>query len=324
MKVLVFLALLSGLLEGERSFVFLGPGPDHHCQVLGLPLGNSPPCDLSIEQFPTEELVGGVAFLLGDLVTICGEGSSRCFSLHPFLGVWEEITSPLPWSIFYASATTLANGDPIILGGGGLSDSWDFDPEYSSVVYHQDTGEWTSGPTLPDHVVYTCTVKINTTHSLMLGGNIFDPFDSSEQVSTTDVYMFDGNFFTQVSGMRQARAAAGCTLSSEGNIIVAGGFVTEGEGTARPLSSVEIYNTVKDTWEEGPELPKPAAFFAGMINDGDKVLLFGGIGHEDSFSADIYSLVNGAEEWNLEDTKLAEGMATGPQALKIKSESLNC
>ena len=74
----------------------------------------------------------------------------------------------------------------------------------------------------------------------------------------------------------------------------------------------------------GPQLAKPRAFFAGMINDEDKILLFGGLGLDDEFSSDIYSLKNGEAEWNLEDTKLAEGMATGPQALKIKSDSLNC
>jgi len=317
----LLLVLLFGLLEGERSFVFLGPG--YHSEVLSLPLGSSAPCDLSIEQFPDDEL-GGVAFLLGDVITVCGEWSSRCFSLHPFLGIWEEIISPLPWIIFHASATTLANGDPIILGGAGLGDSWDFDPEYSSVVYHQDTGEWTSGPALPDHLMYTCTVKINTTHSVMLGGDIFDPSDSSIMTTTAGVYIFDGNFFTSVSSMKEARAAAGCSLTSDGNIIVAGGFVTEEGGTSRPLDSVEIYNPVTNTWVEGPQLPKPRAFFAGMINDEDKILLFGGLGLDDEFSSDIYSLKNGEAEWNLEDTKLAEGMATGPQALKIKSDSLNC
>ena len=87
--------------------------------------------------------------------------------------------------------------------------------------------------------------------NLSVLGGIEDQQGRVWKCDKADVYMFDGNFFTQVSAMREARAAAGCAMSSEGNIVVAGGFVTEGEGTARPLSSVEIYNPVKDTWVEG-------------------------------------------------------------------------
>ena len=61
-----------------------------------------------------------------------------------------------------------------------------------------------------------------------------------------------------------------------------------------------------------------------MANDGDKILLLGGAGLQDEYSNDILSWKNGADEWELEETKLTEQKGNGPQALKIQSENLNC
>ena len=83
----------------------------------------------------------------------------------------------------------------------------------------------------------------------MMGGYTFDT-PQSPIIPSADVHMFDGEIFTQVSSMVEARAAAGCALTSEGNIVVAGGF-EEGPGMGIPLDSVEIYNPATDTWTKG-------------------------------------------------------------------------
>merc|ERR1719430_197744 len=101
--------------HGERSFLFLSPGEASDTpEVLSLPLGN---CNLSIDTYPDEV---GVSFLVGGLITVCGGNGmygGRCLSLDPLFGIWEEIIKPLPYNVVSGSSTTLANGDPIVLGG---------------------------------------------------------------------------------------------------------------------------------------------------------------------------------------------------------------
>ena len=63
-----------------------------------------------------------------------------------------------------------------------------------------------------------------------------------------------------------------------------------------------------------------------MVSDGEKMLLFGGVPDDEEveYSANIYSLKQGDAEWNLEETKLSDGMGMCPQGLKIKPDTLNC
>ena len=108
-----------------------------------MPLGNSSSCELSIDEYP-DWPYGGPTFLHGDFITIWDWGRvPRCLSLHPLLGVWGEIISPLLWSILFSSTTTLSKGDPIILGGYASGSDDDVDPDYSSAVYQRATGEHT-------------------------------------------------------------------------------------------------------------------------------------------------------------------------------------
>ena len=81
---------------------------------------------------------------------------------------------------------------------------------------------------------------------------------------------------------------------------------------------------LKYFFHAGPSLPVARRSFAGMANDGDKILLLGGAGLQDEYSNDILSWKNGADEWKLEEIKLSESKENGPQALKIQSENLNC
>lgn len=146
-KTITIFFISAVLLEGEGSFLFLARSKAP--EVLSLPLGNSSSCELSIDEYP-DWPYGGPTFLHGDFITIWDWGRvPRCLSLHPLLGVWGEIISPLPWSILFGSTTTLSNGDPIILGGYASGSDDDVDPDYSSAVYQRATGEWVAGPSLP-------------------------------------------------------------------------------------------------------------------------------------------------------------------------------
>ena len=72
---------------------------------------------------------------------------------------------------------------------------------------------------------------------------------------------------------------------------------------------------------QGPPLPKGLGYFAGMVADGEKLLLLGGF--DQDYTNDIHSLVHGADRWELEDTHLVESNGY-LQAIKVTSDSLDC
>merc|ERR1712080_516626 len=146
-----------------------------------------------------------------------------------------------------------------------------------------------------------------------MGGNM-------DQYPHSKVFMFDGVTFQQVSGLLQPRAVMGCALDQDGGVIVAGGLGPRVDGG--PMDSVEKYHPDTDTWTQGPSLPKPMGFSAGMAWDGDKILLMGGSDGGD-YTRDIYSLQVGAETWVLEETKLVEPHGYSP-ALTVPSFILDC
>ena len=264
---IVYCLCLVALLNCERSYLFLGPGEGSNTpEVLSLPLGNSSSCEVSIDTYP-DNVEGGVSFLQGGLITVCGGDvwgmyGGRCLSLDPFFGIWEEIISPMPYDVIGASTTTLVNGDPIVLGGC-IHDDPDQDnnpPPCYSIIFHQDTGEWLPGPALPfQHLYGMCTVKLNTTHTLMMGGTYYT-FDGEEPDYGTlinFVYMFDGETFHHVSNMSNPREYFGCALNSDGDVVVAGGmgeYVEGGDPDGYPLDTVEIYNIETNTWTKGKKI----------------------------------------------------------------------
>jgi len=330
-KVLTLLGIIIASVKGERSFLFLCPGEGtDKPEVLSLPLGNSSSCDGTIDTYP-DRPGGGVSFLVGGLITVCGGNGmygGRCLSLDPLFGIWEEIIKPLPYNVVSGSSTTLANGDPIVLGGCDDVDQ-DNPPPCSSIIFHQDTGEWIPGPALPfPHLYGMCTIKLNTTHTLMLGGTFYT-FGKEPDYGTLSnlVYLFDGETFQQMANMSNPREECGCALNSDGDVVVAGGMGDPRESEdpdGDPMDSVEIYNIQANTWTKGPSLPAPRGF-TGMATDGDKVLLIGGLEEGGiDLSRDIFSLKTGAAEWEVEETRLAYPSGDGPKPLKFLAENFNC
>jgi len=313
-----------GLTFGQNSFVFLGPGEGSlQPEVVSLPLGDSPVCELQLQPYPLEWVEGAFTFLLpGAGITVCGGGYSTCLSLHPFLGTWEEIISPLPYNVAGgAKAISLQNSDILILGA--------YEGEErtisSTLIYSQETGEWVEGPQMPDIMYGFCAVQLNSTHTLMMGGSGWNDDDDMSELYA-DVFMFDGTTFQKVSSLLEPRYEMGCTLNQEGHVVVAGGMgpvVEGGDPDGEPMDSVEIYNPLEDIWTPGPPLPKAMGYFSGMVADGEKLLLLGGATPMGDYTNDIHSLVPGAEAWVLEETHLAE--ANGYlQAIKVTSDSLDC
>jgi len=294
-----------GLSIAWKSYVFLGPGEgSQQPEIVTLPLGEAPPCQLNIDPFPVR-VEGSVAFLTDSgLIGVVGGGTTSIYALDSFFGTWEKggTKSDLPYDIFGGQGAWFL-GEAMIIGGVKVPG----DKTVNSTLILRDQ-VWIEGPAMPTPLADFCLVKMNETHLLIVGGGNEDQYPDSK------VFMFDGSTFQPMSGLLQPRAVMGCSLNSEGEVVVAGGFgpsVDGGDPDGEPMDSVEIYHPDSDTWRPGPTLPKPMGFFAGMTKDGDKVLLMGGNDGK-GYTKDIHSLEVGADTWVLEETKLREEHGYSP------------
>ena len=147
-----------GLAMGRSSFVCLGPGEgSQQAEVVSLPLGEALACELQLQPYP-KYVEGAFTFLLpGAGITVCGGGSLTCFSLHPFLVIWEEIISPLPYDIIGAKAVSLLNGDTLVLVAVWIDNELMLS---STLVYSQETGAWIEGPQMPASMYDFCVVQL--------------------------------------------------------------------------------------------------------------------------------------------------------------------
>jgi len=285
--------LLSGLGLSNavwKSYVFLGPGEgSQQSEIVTLPLGRAPPCNLKIDPFPVR-VEGSVAFLSeSGMIAVVGGGTTFVYVLNQFFGTWGKggTRTELPYDIVGAQGIWFL-GEEMIIGGYRYKDE---KPVTSTLILKDG---WIEGPAMPMPLVDFCLVKMNETHLLIIGGGNEDEYPHSK------VFMFDGSTFKPMSGLLQPRAVMGCSLNSEGEVVVAGGMgprVDGGDPDGEPMDSVEIYHPDSDTWRP----------------DGDKVLLMGGSdGATGDYTKDIHSLEVGADTWVLEETKLRETHGYSP------------
>merc|ERR1712126_662027 len=280
-----------GLSIAWKSYVFLGPGEgSQQPEIVTLPLGEAPPCQLNIDPFPVR-VEGSVAFLTeSGMIGVVGGGTTSIYLLHRFFGSWGKSGTrfDLPYDIYGAQGAWFL-GESMIIGGLKVTG----DKPVTSTLILRDQG-WIEGPAMPTPLSDFCLVKMNKTHLLIVGGGNEDQYPDSK------VFMFDGSAFKPMSGLLQPRAVMGCSLNSEGEVVVAGGFGPREDGgdpDGEPMDSVEIYHPDSDTWRP----------------DGDKVLLMGGSdGATGDYTKDIHSLEVGADTWVLEETNLRETHGYSP------------
>merc|ERR1711962_1806067 len=108
-----------GLSIAWKSYVFLGPGEgSQQPEIVTLPLGEAPPCQLNIDPFPVG-VEGSIAFLTeSGMIGVVGGGTTSIYTLDRFFGTWEkgETKSDLPYDIYSAQSAWFL-GEAMIIGG---------------------------------------------------------------------------------------------------------------------------------------------------------------------------------------------------------------
>ena len=204
-------------------------------QVLSLPSTNQSSC--SVPEFP----VGGVfraamAGVVGGRVMVCGgrekHYSQACYTLVE--GAWE----PAPGLLHpraYGASVVLPNGS-LWISGGSLS----YNTYYSSSeIFSPGGASWGPGPDLPNKIAFHCMVQYNNSHTFIAGGY-------NDAGSSSDAFFYHDGIFQPLPGMLSSRSHHMCS-TYQGEIVVVGGW----HGDHDYLLTVEIFNTVKNTWRAG-------------------------------------------------------------------------
>jgi len=126
-----------------------------------------------------------------------------------------------------------------------------------SEIFLDSTHMWTDGPKLPqisNDSLYQfpgsyCTVQLNSTHTMVTGGQL--DFDVGA-ISEVWFYDWSQDIWVQGPSMEKARRQHTCVNLGEGRVMVAGGFSENGQETL----TVEIFDQNVGSWYRSRDFPE--------------------------------------------------------------------
>lgn len=158
-----------------------------------------------------------------------------------------------------------------------------------------------SATQMPAEAFGHCTIRINSTTVMMLGGRRTNETRYSNQ---THFYNWVTRLWTKGPDLKQGRRYAVCGMLPDSVVAIAGGW----NGQEALTSTELLYLDLKpNSWMPGPELPIPLTN-AAAVQRGTSILAVGGDSKptkDGGESANIYMLDHAFGNWRLLPQKLA-------------------
>jgi len=295
-KILIFITGTTKLLVGLTTFLIpkrrkrqisleqdFNPAEAHEIVFRIIDL-NSPATTCNpLQDFPfgLEGAFGGLGFQ--DKPIICGgynnypkySNLKECYSLEdngwtsaPGLNtekVWAAV-SPSPYP----------SGDQRFFVTGGKHDKHNENSSLNTAEVLTEEGWKTLPQTLPVRISKHCSVLVNSTTVMVIGGE-----QNARQSSDTYLFNTENEVWTEGPKLSKIRSHASCgrirkdSQSQEFSIIVAGGL--DENGTT--LSSVEILDLGSNEWRAGPDFPFGIQEAKMVEYQNGEVILVGGISY---------------------------------------------
>lgn len=213
---------------------------------------------------------------------------------NPATGTWTVTTNALPNGAAGATATALANGEVVLIGGESIvsgittaiADVQIYDPSVGA------NGTWTvSAATLPTAEYAGSAALLSNGKVLFAGG---ETVASGVVTPLSTAYLFDPSTstVTATGSLSASRYNAGATVLSNGTVLVAGG-TGELNGQLTTLSSAEIYNPSGATWTTQGALIDAQSSPAIFSLAGGTVVALGGTSSTSTPTAAIESFLFG-------------------------------
>jgi len=240
-----------------------------------------------------------------------GAESATTYIYDPLANVWST-GAPMPTAREGVRAATLPDGRIAVLGGGSLcgtslcdhgvvydrvevydpaANSWAtlphmLTPRYRPAVallggrlyavggsdggsvvagaeaFDLTTGVWSVAPSLPHPVQAAATIVDALGRMYVAGGA-----DNSGNVNT--LFIFDGASWRSGAALPEPTADMNGALGPDGQFYVIGGY------DRTWVSTVQVYDTIRDRWTIGTSLPAPTCC-TGAVMDGNRLYAIGG------------------------------------------------
>jgi hypothetical protein len=173
-------------------------------------------------------LVNGKVLVTGGNAVSAGVGPLSIAELYdPATGTWA-VTGAMKNARYYNSATRLANGKVLVVGG--------YDGSFLSAaeLYDSATGTWSLTGTLADaRGRYTLTL-LPSGQVLVSGG-----VNSTNSLTSAELYDPTTGMWSPTGAMKDRRESHTATMLNNGTVLIAGGFSTN--NVTGILSSAELY-----------------------------------------------------------------------------------
>jgi len=187
----------------------------------------------------------------------------------PGTGIWTP-TSPDPVGRYAHTATLLPNGKVLVVGGSSSSLPGDAGLS-SAMLYDPSTETWTDAGTMnAGHTGHTATLLPNG-KVLITGGTLVGSGLAATVANTVELYNPTDGTWTMTGPLNTARYVHTATLLPNGQVLVAGGYGTNGT-----LGSAELYNPSNETWTMTGALNTARYDHSATLSPDGKVLVAGG------------------------------------------------
>jgi hypothetical protein len=184
----------------------------------------------------------GTVLVVGGQTSSGGSYLSAVESYSPTAAAWTSLAS-LPSPLAYHTATLLPDGRLLVVGGYGNSG-----PTTQVLLYNPTTNAWSSSPAPLPHPLYQHTATLLFDGGadglvLVAGGN-----DGNAEYNASYLYNPVTNSWSTTGGSKPlttARFGHTATLLPDNNVLISGGYTTQGTPVATEL---EMFNLAISSW----------------------------------------------------------------------------
>jgi hypothetical protein len=193
------------------------------------------------------------------------------------LGTWTDVSGPS--GFVYHSATVLASGDVLVVGGV---------PEISLVgpvslndaqLYVSSEGEWVDGgiPGLQQRRDgHTATLLPNGKVLISGGEYRFNVIPFISYLASVEEFDPSSISWSQRVPLLTPRAFHTATLLPSGKVLVTGGLTLKGSASKTEVASAELYDPDTGQWSSTAPMGTARAFHTATLLSSGKVLIVGG------------------------------------------------
>lgn len=208
-------------------------------------------------------LSDGRVFVSGAL----GTGTTTAV-YDPVAQSWTTTSSIVPASGQYSSATLLADGRMLTLGGlqplAGASGT--------AALFDPIAGTATRVSSGAHQGALAAVAADGASGPLLFSGGFLDGFPPGAQLTAaTDLYTPQSNTWTSLAPMSTARGGHSATWLATGNVLVTGGYTNQAA-----LASAESYDGNNNTWSSAGTMANPRYEHTASLLGNGMVLVAGG------------------------------------------------